>query len=119
MDLHLHYGDTQLVEDEEEVEESDDVSLEAVFKLHDQICSKAEAAATSLHEIFPLIEKLSKKTSEGDNLEYRLDRRLRIPLLVQTIVAAHSHLNKAVKSARVVSAIQKDDLAENPRPAFE
>lgn len=104
---------------EEEEEEPDQSDLEAAFKLHDQICSKVEEAATLLHDVFPLIEKFSQKISEGDNQEYRLDRRLRVPSLVQTIVAAHSHLGRAARSARAVSAIQKDSLAEDSRPVFE
>jgi len=101
----------------EEPEEPD--QLDSIFKLHDQICSRMELAIASLHEIFPLIDQLSEKMAEGDNPEYRLDRRLRVPSLVQTIVAAHSHLGKAARSARLVSAIQKDELNEIRLAPFE
>jgi hypothetical protein len=110
---------TKISEEGEEEGEEDQTDLEAAFKLHDQICSKMEAVILSLHEIFPLIEKFNKKISDGDNPDYRLDRRLRVSNLIQTIVAAHSHLDKAARSARSISAIQRDDLANNPRPAFE
>jgi len=111
--------DTPSKVSKEEEEEEDQTDLEAAFKLHDQICSKMEAVVSSLYDIFPLIEQFNKKISEGDNQDYRLDRRLRTSNLVRTVVAAHSHLGKAARLARSISAIQKDDIANNPRPAFE
>jgi hypothetical protein len=100
-------------------EESDDTEIEAIFKLHGQICSKVEATAQQLNEIFPLVEQLYEKITTGDIADYRIDRRLRIPSLVQTITVAHSHLNKAARSARLTLAARKNEITEIRPPVFE
>jgi hypothetical protein len=89
--------------------------LEVIFKLHGQICSEVEAVVLALYKIFPIIDQLHNKISEGDYQDYRLDRRLRVSSLIQTVVAAHSHLSKAVRSARLTAIIQKEEL-DNFRP---
>lgn len=101
----------------QEDEDEDSDGLDDIFDLYSQICVQMEIASTTLKGTFPLIDRLMSKINSSS--DRRLDRRLRVAAVVQTIGAAHSHLNRMARSARMVSKIQRDAIDEAADSPFE
>lgn len=109
--------ETVEAEGREEDEDEDFGDLDDIFDLYNQICTQMEIASTTLKGTFPLIDRLMSKISSSP--DKRLDRRLRVATIIQTIGAAHSHLSRMARSARMVSKIQQDAINEAVDSPFE
>jgi hypothetical protein len=100
---------------------TDETEIKEIFSLHRELYTKLDSIIASMRDLLPIMDDLSVKINHGVGQDRRLGARLRIPMLMKTMGVALSHLNRAVKSARIASDIEQDvvDEVNLPRPRFE